>query len=163
MRSLQLYAPALERAAYDDAVRRAAAWIANADPVTTEDRAFQLLGLGWAKASKSAVQKAARALVAEQRSDGGWSQLPTLSSDAYATGQALVALAESGAISITDAAYQRGVRYLLNTQLADGSWFVQTRAIAIQPYFESDFPHGPNQFISAAATCWATMALTNAF
>jgi Prenyltransferase and squalene oxidase repeat len=98
--------------------------------------------------------------VAEQRPDGGWSQLPTLSSDAYATGQALVALAESGAIPVSDAAYQRGVRFLLSTQLADGSWLVRTRAIAIQRYFESDFPHGRDQFISAAATSWATMALT---
>jgi hypothetical protein len=50
MRSMQLYAPASEGAAYDAAVRRAAAWLAKADPLSTEDRAFQLLGLGWAKA-----------------------------------------------------------------------------------------------------------------
>jgi hypothetical protein len=30
----------------------------------------------------------------------------------------------------------------------------------VQPYFESGFPHGKSQFISSAATCWATMALT---
>jgi ankyrin repeat protein len=160
MRALQLFAPRSERAAYDAAIRRAAEWLPKAEPRSTEERAFQLLGLGWSKASRSLVQKAAGALLAEQRPDGGWSQLSTLSSDAYATGQALVALAESGAIPVSDAAYQRGVRFLLSTQLADGSWFVRTRAIAIQPYFESDFPHGRDQFISAAATSWATMALT---
>ena len=47
----------------------------------------------------------------------------------------------------------------MNTQLADGSWFVRTRALAIQPHFDADFPHGRNQFISAAATNWATRAL----
>jgi hypothetical protein len=56
--------------------------------------------------------------------------------------------------------YQRGVRFLLNTQLEDGSWYVRSRAIPIQPYFDSEFPHGKDQFISAAATNWATMALT---
>jgi hypothetical protein len=36
---------------------------------------------------------------------------------------------------------------------------VATRAPAIQPYFDSDFPHGHDQFISAAASNWAAMAL----
>jgi hypothetical protein len=31
--------------------------------------------------------------------------------------------------------------------------------VPIQPYFESGFPHGRNQFISAAGTNWAAMAL----
>ena len=37
---------------------------------------------------------------------------------------------------------------------------MRTRAPPIQPHFDSDFPHGPDQFISAAATNWAAMALT---
>jgi ankyrin repeat protein len=162
MRSMQLYTPPLERAAYDAAVGRAGAWLANADARSTEDRAFQLLGLGWSKAARGVIQKAARALIAQQRPDGGWPQLTGLTSDAYATGQALTALVESGAISVNDTAYRRGATYLLNTQLTDGSWFVQSRAIPIQAFFESGFPHGRNQFISAAATNWATMALTMA-
>jgi hypothetical protein len=43
--------------------------------------------------------------------------------------------------------------------MADGSWYVKTRALAFQPYFETGFPHGVHQSISAAATSWATMAL----
>jgi hypothetical protein len=39
---------------------------------------------------------------------------------------------------------------------------VRTRAIAFQPYFESDFAHGTDQFISAAATNWAAMGLLGA-
>jgi len=50
----------------------------------------------------------------------------------------------------------------LKTQLEDGSWFVQSRSFPIQKYFESGFPHGRNQFISAAATSWATIALVSA-
>ena len=47
----------------------------------------------------------------------------------------------------------------MKTQFADGSWYVRTRAIPIQPHFEAGFPYGRDQFISAAATNWATMAL----
>ena len=89
-------------------------------------------------------------------------QLPTLASDAYATGQAMVALEQAKAIRVSDLAFQRGVRYLLNTQLEDGSWYVRTRSLAFQPYFESDFPHGPDQWISIAASNWAAVALAPA-
>jgi squalene cyclase len=159
VRSLQSYAPELLKAEYAKAVERGAAWLANAQPRTTEDHVFQLLGLTWVRAKKDVMQKAARNLIALQRPDGGWSQLPTLASDAYATGQALTALAESGGLPVSDPVYRRGVQFLLNSQLEDGSWYVRTRAIPVQPYFDSEFPHGSDQFISAAATNWATMAL----
>jgi hypothetical protein len=37
---------------------------------------------------------------------------------------------------------------------------VKTRSLPIQPYFESGFPYGHDQWISSAATSWAAMALT---
>ena len=160
LRSLQAYAPAPLKAEYARAVQRGAAWLTHAQPKSTEDHVYQLLGLTWAGEKPAALRPAANALIARQRADGGWSQIPTLPSDAYATGQALTALAESGAMKPTDLSYQRGVRFLLGTQLDDGSWYVRSRAIPIQPYFDSEFPHGKDQFISAAATNWATIALT---
>ncbi|MGI8617906.1 MAG: ankyrin repeat domain-containing protein, partial [Gemmatimonadaceae bacterium] len=159
MHALQVYAPASNRAPYQQAVQRAGAWIAAATPQVNEDRPFHLLGLHWSGAGRPAIGAAARALLAEQRQDGGFAQLPSLPSDAYATGQALVALAQSRAIPVTHPAFTRGVRFLLKTQLADGSWFVKSRALPIQPHFESGFPHGRDQFISAAATNWAALAL----
>jgi hypothetical protein len=48
---------------------------------------------------------------------------------------------------------------LLRTQLEDGTWFVRSRAFGFQRYFDAGFPHGTDQFISAAATAWATIAL----
>jgi hypothetical protein len=159
MRVLQLYAPPFEKQAADEAVQRAAVWLRQARPADLQERAYQLLGLGWSRAGRPAIHNAAQALVALQRPDGGWSQIPTLDSDAYATGEALVALVESGALAPSDPAYKRGVAFLLKTQLADGSWFVPTRAIPIQPYFDAGFPHAKDQFISAAATNWATQAL----
>jgi hypothetical protein len=77
-----------------------------------------------------------------------------------ARGQALVALNEARVLKPSDAAYKREVQFLMNTQLEDGSWYVRSRTpIPFQPYFESGFPFGHDQFISAAATNWATMAL----
>jgi hypothetical protein len=105
------------------------------------------------------IQKVGQKLIAAQHPDGGWGQLSTLASDAYATGQSLTALRDSGVLRTTDPIYQRGVRFLLDTQLEDGSWFVRTRTVPAQPYFDSEFPHGRNQFISAAATSWAVIAL----
>lgn len=85
--------------------------------------------------------------------------MTALDSDAYATGQSLVALHTSGTLTASDPVVRRGVEFLRTTQLADGSWFVARRAIPIQPYFDAAFPHGRDQFISAAATNWATQAL----
>jgi hypothetical protein len=162
LRALQIYAPPSRRPEYARSIKLAADWIIAARPDTTQDRAFQLLGLKWANAGPAAIRAAGRGLAALQRADGGWAQLATLESDAYATGQALVALQESGVLSASDPAYKRGVQFLLNTQFADGSWFVRTRAIPLQPPMDSGFPHGRDQWISAAATNWATMALARA-
>jgi hypothetical protein len=157
IRGLQAYGPAPLAATYAQAVRRGAAWLQAAAPQTSEDHAFKVLGLAWA-GLKAPARESARELIALQRTDGGWAQIPTLQSDAYATGQALMAVAASG-LSPNDSVYRRGVGFLLQAQRDDGSWFVRSRAVPIQPYFDSGFPHGHDQFISAAASNWATMAL----
>ena len=128
--------------------------------MTTQERAFHLLGLKWARGEEAAIKKSAEGLAKKQRDDGGWSQLPTMGSDAYATGEALYALHLAGKMNITDDVYQRGMRYLLRTQAPDGSWHVKTRSFPVQPYFESGFPYGHDQWISAAGTSWASMALS---
>ena len=160
MRALQVYAPTPQRAEYEKAVQQAAGWLAQAQPTTNEDRAFQILGLVWAGGKQQIARKAGGDLLRQQRPDGGWAQLPTLASDAYATGQALVALKVAGVLKPSDAAYKRGAQFLMNAQMADGSWYVRSRTpLPFQPYFESGFPLGHDQFISAAATNWAAMAL----
>jgi hypothetical protein len=160
LRSVRLYGPPGRASEFTRRIERGRAWLATATPFNTEDRAFKLLGLAWTGADRGLIQKAAFELLAEQRPDGGWGQLSTLPSDAYATGQALYALSTAGDLPSTHVACRGGVQFLLKTQLQDGSWFVQTRSVPVQPYFESGFPHGRSQFISCAATAWATMALT---
>jgi len=158
LRGIQLYGRGLGRRSDAEAIRAATSWLETNLPHSTEDRVFRLFGLTWGHASRQVRQAAIRDLMATQRSDGGWAQLSSMQSDAYATGEALVALNEAG-LRPTDAIYRRGVQFLLSTQLPDGSWFVRTRTHPTQIYFESGFPHGANQFISAAATNWATQAL----
>jgi len=161
LKSLRYYGAKARRIEYQAAVSRATNWLINSAPETNEDRVFQLLGLHWAgmNSTQDIVRKGVRGLLAQQRSDGGWSQLASLESDAYATGQALVALREAGGLRATDPAYRRGIAFLLKTQMEDGSWYVRSRAIPLQPYFESGFPHGRDQWVSMAATSWATTAL----
>lgn len=158
LRAVQLFAPAGREQEIEQRIRRATQWLASASAKTTEDRVFQLLGLHWGRGGSQTIEGVRAALFAMQRSDGGWSQLPTLPSDAYATGAALVALHESG-VPISNPSYRRGLDFLLQSQWPDGSWLIPTRAQPVQVYFDSGFPHGRSQFISIVGTAWATMAL----
>jgi hypothetical protein len=157
LRAVQLFATGRRWGRANDAVIAAAVrWLTATPPSSTEDAVFRLFGLTWASAD--GAEKARRDLLALQRTDGGWAQLPTLDSDAYATGSALVALHEAG-VSATSDPYRRGVAFLLRTQHGDGSWHVRSRSHPTQIFFDSGFPHGEDQFISSAATNWATQAL----
>jgi ankyrin repeat protein len=160
VRGLQVYTPRGRSREIASRIDRARRWLQGTEPADTTDRVFQLLGLGWAGAEPETIVGAVKRLVSEQRADGGWAQLPTLSSDAYATGLALYALHEGGGVAVDQPAYRRGVGFLVQTQLSDGSWYVASRSFPVVEYSKSGFPHGRSQFVSAAATCWATMALT---
>jgi hypothetical protein len=161
IRVLKTYAPPA-RADMSARIDKAAAWLRSASAVTAEDRNMQLLGLASAGADRNLLRKLADAIVATQRPDGGWAQRDELESDAYATGQTLYALTSAAGMRSSDAPYQRGVKYLLSTQRADGSWYVRSRAVKFQPYFDSGFPYVHDQWISSMATGWATAALTYA-
>ncbi len=162
IRAMQLYGLPGLKAKYEKQIERGAEWLAAAQPAATSDHAFRLLGLAWVGRDAAQVKAEVNSLLKSQNKDGGWSEQPGLDSDAYATGLALYGLSAAGGLASTDQAYQRGVAYLLRTQHADGSWHVKTRSFAFQPYFESGFPHGHDQWISAAATGFAAVALMQA-
>jgi N-acyl-D-amino-acid deacylase len=142
----------------NQAIARGRDWLLKNTHKHTEDMVFRLRGLHYAVAEPAVIDAARADLLKAQREDGGWSQLPDLSSDAYATGSALVALRESG-LPADHAALQKGVKFLRDTQKADGSWLVETRSRPVQVFFDNGDPHGKSQFISFAATGWATLAL----
>lgn len=159
--ALNAYTTPAQRADTEVRIAKARSWLLEAKPQTTQERAMHLLGLAWSKAGKDTMEKAARGLVAMQQKDGGWSQLAQTSVDAYATGMALYALSEGG-VAVSDASYQAGLRFLVTKQAKDGTWHVKARSLPVQPYFESGYPYGHDQWISAAGAAYATMAISAA-
>ena len=160
--TIKIYGPAGREKEIAERMNRATKWMTSMKATTAEDRNMQLLALDCASADAAVIQRFAKAILALQRADGGWAQRPGLASDAYATGQTLFALAKTGSLAPSSAAFQKAMKYLLSTQHADGSWYVKSRAPKFQPYFESGFPYGHDQWISAMATGWATTALAMA-
>jgi len=163
IRSIQLYASAAKRQHVSEVVRKTRLWLEQAQTDQQQELVFQLLGMHWCGSNNDQKNKIAGKLRSMQNADGGWSQLTTLKSDAYATGQILYALYVSGMVKTDDAVYQKGLDYLLKTQNDKGAWFVATRSFPIQPPMTGDFPpYNHDEFISAAASNWAVMALMNA-
>ena len=162
LRAFRVWAPpaSLDTTKVTKRVESARGWLVKTPAKDAEDRVFRLLGLKEAGADAKDVAAAAWELLQAQRADGGWSQLDGGTSDAYATGSALVALHQAGKLKADAPAYRAGLAYLLKTQRADGTWFVKSRSRPFQPYYESGFPHEKDQFISIAASGWATAALT---
>ena len=137
---------------------QAASWLRRGETQSTEDLAMRLWGLSRAGVGDAELQPYRDAVLKSQGDDGGWAQLPEMTSDAYATGQALFLLAESG-FSAREPAYRRGIAWLLANQRDDGAWVVETRSRPVQTFFDNGDPGGESQFISIAATSWATLAL----
>jgi ankyrin repeat protein len=163
VRAMQLYMPEELRKESEQRTMRAKAWFLHAAPATTEDFTYRLIGLAWTGASENERAAAVRDLRRLQRTNGGWAQLTRMETDAYATGEALVALNEAGGVPSSDPAWRKGLQYLMSTQNPDGSWHVRTRMVSpaqvSPPYFETGFPFGHDQFISASGTAYAAMAL----
>ena len=159
IKGMQAYAPVVLKDEVSQRINIARNWLIHTTAETNEEKAYQLLGLSWSNADSNFIKEDAKNLLAKQHKDGGWSQLDSLPTDAYATGQSLYALNQSGQLDINASPYQKGITFLLKTQFTDGSWEARTRSYPIIPYVTSGFPHDDNQFISSAASSWATIAL----
>ncbi|MEP6754155.1 MAG: prenyltransferase/squalene oxidase repeat-containing protein [Chthonomonadales bacterium] len=160
IRAMKAFGDSGQRDASAARTEKAQKWLIEAPVKETEDRVFQLWALKESGATREVIEASAKALLADQRPDGGWAQLPAMESDAYATGSALSVLLLTGSVKRNDPAVGRAVQWLLKGQLTDGSWHVVSRSKPFQPYFESGFPHTKDQFISMAASCWAVVGLS---
>lgn len=156
LRGLKTFGTPEQRERIEQRIAEVREWLLKTPAQDTEDRVSRLRALHVIGADTKTV---AKELLDTQRADGGWAQLADMTSDAYATATVLAALHQAGGLATTDAAYQRGLDFLLAAQLPDGSWHVRTRSKPIQRYYESGYPHGKDQFISITAAGWATTAL----
>lgn len=160
VRAMTLYPIAGQTRELEEKLRRAQRWLLTAPATSAEERNMRLMGLVWTKASRDDINAAMRQVLSQQAPDGGWSQRDQYNADAYATGMSLFALHEAGT-SVTSDVYRKGVAFLLRNQYQNGAWFVKTRAYPVQAYFESGYPFGRNQWISAAGASWASLAIAN--
>ncbi|MDQ7822852.1 MAG: VWA domain-containing protein [Candidatus Eremiobacteraeota bacterium] len=135
---------------YRDGLERGVQWLRAAKIETTQDAVFQVIGLAALdrEESRRALKNSVLHLYSLQKPDGGWSEVPGLGSNGYATGQALYALKSAGA-SIADERFSRGVEYLLGTQQVFGSW----ASMNSQSKRPSDY----------APTMWAVIGLAGSF
>lgn len=159
LRGLGNFATADQQPGVKSRSERVAEWLLQESPRETEDHVFRLWSLHHVGADREQIQQAVETLLALQRDDGGWGQTVEMASDAYATGTVLSMLLETDVVSRKHAAVAGGIAWLCKAQLPDGSWHVVTRAEPFQTYYESGFPHGKDQFLSMAASGWATLAL----
>jgi hypothetical protein len=88
-----------------------------------------------------------------QKADGGWSQSQEMASDAWATGQALYALAHAG-IQSSESTVERARAFLMKTQRDDGSWPMTSRPM--KPGGEGSKSLIP---ITCAGSAWAILGL----
>jgi len=94
-----------------------------------------------------------RRIKERQNADGGWGQTKDMASDAWATGQALYALAHAG-VRADEPVIRRAHAFLLKTQRADGSWPMTSRPV--KPGGEGARSLIP---ITGAGSAWAVLGL----
>jgi hypothetical protein len=139
---------------YRDAADRARTWIAAAVPETTQDKVFKILALarfGGADA-RPVVRSLVEQLIVEQLPGGGWREAAGTTwndPNPFSTGEVLYAFKQAG-VSINSSPFLKGVKYLLTTQSADGSWPANSGAFHTMG-------------ASYAPTMWAIIALAGSF
>jgi hypothetical protein len=158
VRALTLYRMKAREREVAGYLSRAKRWLLAVDARSAEDRAMRLMALVWTHAARADVDRALRQVLDRQQAGGGWPQRDDFEPDAYATGESLYALHTAG-VPTTNVAYRTGIQFLLRNQYQDGAWLVKTRSFPTQPYFESGYPFGNNQWISAAGASWAAVAI----
>ncbi len=156
---LKTYGTAGRAAEMSARIDRGKRWLLQSKPLVTEDYDMRLAGVAAAGGTGAERNQLAKPILERQRADGGWAQRDELASDAYATGMTLSLLAEAGILAPDGASFQKGLNFLLATQADDGSWRVPSRAAKFQPYFESGFPYGHDQWISSIGTAWGANVL----
>lgn len=156
---IEKYATPEQRPQVQKARAAAEEWLATAMMKEQQDRVWRLWGLHHLGGDEKLKKSTLAAIFAAQHDDGGWAETDDGLSDTYSTGQTLFMLLKTG--TAPDHPSIIGARdYLLKTQQADGSWLAESHVkFKAQSYFENGDPYGEHQFLSTAATAWATVGL----
>ena len=109
MRALQLYTPRPTPKNIASRFALQQTGLRTRAPTTTKTAAGALPALHGREPTEPQPSRPCKELLAAQHPDGGWSDLPTMQSTAYATGKSLVALHLAG-VPASSPAYQRGIK-----------------------------------------------------
>lgn len=138
------------------ALEKGMSWLADTKlPVSYQDKVLKILLATRTGKPRDELQTAIGELLALQRPDGGWNQIPEGMSDAFATGQTLYVLALAGCTA-EQPEIKRAIDYLIATQKPDGSWSMTSRS-------SPDGKPGSAKLltpITCAASAWATLGLS---
>lgn len=137
-----------------EAIVKAKAWLDSQAPTNLQTKVFKIWMALREKKTRAQLQPSLDELLAFQRPDGGWRQVPEMASDAYATGQTLYVLSLAG-FTADQPPIKRGIAFLIASQKPDGSWPMISRSTL-----------GPKRVptklltpITCAAGSWATLSL----
>lgn len=142
---------ALSGPADGPALSKAREWLETRPAGSLQARLLRLL-LGAGRKERP-PDEAIHGVLSLQNADGGWSQTAGMGSDAYATGQALYALARAG-VPLDRPEIEKARAFLVATQTDDGSWQMASR-----PQKEGDEPAKDVGPITMAGTAWAALGL----
>lgn len=136
---------------YRDAIDKSRQWFKNHPPQNILSAAATLLALRNGTDEKSTMQRATALdlIVRGQSKAGGWGPFVTAPPEVFDTALVLLALrAQQERSPESQARIDRGRKYLLDTQEADGSWPPTTRPPGVESYAQR-----------LSTTGWATQAL----
>jgi hypothetical protein len=156
--ALALLAVLPEAAAGDDSAKavrdKGVKWLAETK-TDGDPQSIALRLVLWKRLGRPAEewQPLARRIRERQNADGGWSQAKSMASDAWATGQALYALAHAG-VKPDGPVITRAHAFLLMAQRDDGSWPMTSRPV--KPGGEGCKSLIP---ITGAGSAWAILGL----
>jgi len=131
-------------------IQKASAWLEKAVPVTTQDMAFQIIGLSSYPSpdAKRIIENDIHKLYTMQNEDGGWGEGEETKSNCFSTGQVVYALKLAG-VKLSSTNFSTGIQYLIKNQNVFGSWPL-----------ENTQSKRPSEISS---TVWAIMALANTY
>jgi len=108
---------------YLDPRNKAISWLKNQSSTWTDENAMTLIALkrSGLPDTDTKVLELVTQLLSEQKTDGGWGLAGGRPTNPYSTGEVVYSLKLAGKNAF-DENVTRGLRWLINTQNADGSW-----------------------------------------